>query len=208
MARVLVYGMINGVMGVSMSSMISKKEIFYVGFKDQDTIQDVMNDKGWKWPHNWLVKYPWIPNIQCPKLSKTPHKAIWMDNNGNERNFSTNVLWKDVRGSSVKVCWSNLVWRPNCVPKHTFILWLGAKESCEVVAAVGYGMLIASQPQWNRSFTCVKAEFKIESIINKIREGRLRWFRHVRRRPRSAPVKRVESMAVNGLRRMGRPNLR
>ncbi|GKG61639.1 hypothetical protein Tco_0621348, partial [Tanacetum coccineum] len=38
-----------------------------------------------------------------------------------------------------------------------------------------------------------RAELKVDNIINKMREGRLRWFRHVRRRPQSAPVRRVEA---------------
>ncbi|GJV07036.1 hypothetical protein Tco_1344692 [Tanacetum coccineum] len=37
-----------------------------------------------------------------------------------------------------------------------------------------------------------RAELEVETIINKMREGRLRWFGHVRRRPQSAPVRRVE----------------
>ncbi|GKD88736.1 hypothetical protein Tco_1364243, partial [Tanacetum coccineum] len=41
-----------------------------------------------------------------------------------------------------------------------------------------------------------------------MREVRLRWFRHVRRRPQSALVRRVESLVVDGLRRRGRPKLR
>ncbi|GJT49004.1 hypothetical protein Tco_0975161 [Tanacetum coccineum] len=45
-------------------------------------------------------------------------------------------------------------------------------------------------------------------IINKIREGLLRWFRHVRRRSQSAPVRRVEYLVVDSLRRRGRPKLR
>ncbi|GJW32392.1 kinetochore protein NDC80 [Tanacetum coccineum] len=47
-----------------------------------------------------------------------------------------------------------------------------------------------------------------EDSINKMREGRLRWFGHVRRRPHSAPVRRVEALVVDGLRRRGRPKLR
>ncbi|GKB65054.1 hypothetical protein Tco_0921240 [Tanacetum coccineum] len=37
-------------------------------------------------------------------------KAIWVDNNGSEKKFTTNIVWKDVRGSSGKVSWfqSNL----------------------------------------------------------------------------------------------------
>nr|GFA93820.1 hypothetical protein [Tanacetum cinerariifolium] len=36
----------------------------------------------------------------------------------------------------------------------------------------------------------------------------LRWFGHVKRRPQSAPVRRVEVMVVEGSRRRGRPKLR
>ncbi|GJS62496.1 retrovirus-related pol polyprotein LINE-1 [Tanacetum coccineum] len=53
-----------------------------------------------------------------------------------------------------------------------------------------------------------RAELEVETIINKMREGRLRWFGHVRRRPQSAPVRRVEDLVVDGVRRRGRPKLR
>ncbi|GJV70808.1 hypothetical protein Tco_1490803 [Tanacetum coccineum] len=54
----------------------------------------------------------------------------------------------------------------------------------------------------------VSESAEVESIINKMREGRLRWFGHVRRRPQSAPVRRLEALVVGGLRRRGRPKLR
>ncbi|GJZ47562.1 RNA-directed DNA polymerase, eukaryota, reverse transcriptase zinc-binding domain protein [Tanacetum coccineum] len=88
---------------VSLSIKISKKEIFYAGFKDQDTIQDVLNENGWKWPQSWLVKYPWLANIQNLRLNNNPDKAVWIDNNGTKRNFSTNIVWKDVRENSRKL---------------------------------------------------------------------------------------------------------
>ncbi|GJR46764.1 transport protein Sec24-like CEF [Tanacetum coccineum] len=53
-----------------------------------------------------------------------------------------------------------------------------------------------------------RAQLEVETIINKMREGRLRWFGHVRRRSQSAPVRRVEDLVVDGLRRRGRPKLR
>ncbi|GJZ37461.1 hypothetical protein Tco_0583652 [Tanacetum coccineum] len=49
---------------------------------------------------------------------------------------------------------------------------------------------------------------KVKTIINKMREGQLRWFGHVRRRPQSTPVRRVEALVVDGLRRRARPKLR
>ncbi|GJY23573.1 hypothetical protein Tco_0397231 [Tanacetum coccineum] len=53
-----------------------------------------------------------------------------------------------------------------------------------------------------------RVELKVETIINKMREGRLRWFGHVRRRPQSTPVKKVEVLVVDRLRRRGRTKLR
>nr|GFA20824.1 putative cytochrome P450 [Tanacetum cinerariifolium] len=53
-----------------------------------------------------------------------------------------------------------------------------------------------------------RAQLEVKTIINKMREGRLRWFGHVMRRPKSAPVRIVEALVVDGLRRKGRPKLR
>nr|GEY99094.1 putative cytochrome P450 [Tanacetum cinerariifolium] len=53
-----------------------------------------------------------------------------------------------------------------------------------------------------------RAKLEVETIINKMRDGRLRWFGHVRRRPQSAPVRRVEGLVAGSLRRRGRPKLR
>ncbi|GJR75051.1 retrovirus-related pol polyprotein LINE-1 [Tanacetum coccineum] len=48
----------------------------------------------------------------------------------------------------------------------------------------------------------------VDSIIDKMSEGRLRWFGHVKRRLETVPVRRVEAMLVEGSRRRGRPKLR
>nr|GFB09258.1 polyprotein, putative [Tanacetum cinerariifolium] len=53
-----------------------------------------------------------------------------------------------------------------------------------------------------------KRALDVDSIIDKMREGRLRWFGHVKRRPQSAPVRRVEAMVVEGSMRRDRPKLR
>ncbi|GKC86014.1 zinc finger CCCH domain-containing protein 6 [Tanacetum coccineum] len=52
----------------------------------------------------------------------------------------------------------------------------------------------------------VLAVNEVVTIVNKIREGRLRWFGHVKRRPQ--PVRIVEALTVDGARRRGRPKLR
>nr|GEZ78486.1 hypothetical protein [Tanacetum cinerariifolium] len=57
----------------------------------------------------------------------------------------------------------------------------------------------------NRVF---RAALDADSIIDKMMEGRLRWFGHVKRRPQSAPVRRVEAMVVEGWGKRSRPKLR
>nr|GEV15765.1 craniofacial development protein 2-like [Tanacetum cinerariifolium] len=53
-----------------------------------------------------------------------------------------------------------------------------------------------------------RVELEVKTIINKMREGQLRWFGHVRRSPQSVPVRRVEGLVFEGVRRRGRPKLR
>ena len=87
----------------------------------------MIDGQGWKWPLNWLTKYPWLNKIVVPILSNTPDKPVWINSNGEEKRFSTSNVWKDVRGNGNRVCWKDLVWHSNCIPKHTFILWLAIK---------------------------------------------------------------------------------
>ncbi|GKC09516.1 hypothetical protein Tco_1001126 [Tanacetum coccineum] len=57
----------------------------------------------------------------------------------------------------------------------------------------------------NRGF---RRNHQVTTVVNKMREGRLRRFGHVKRRPHATPVRRVESITVEGVRRRGRPKLR
>ena len=51
---------------------------------------------------------------------------------------------------------------------------------------------------------CIK--IGVASIEEKMRENRLRWFGHVRRRPTDAPVRRVERIKIGQVKRaQGRP---
>nr|GEU32659.1 O-acyltransferase WSD1-like [Tanacetum cinerariifolium] len=58
------------------------------------------------------------------------------------------------------------------------------------------------------SFRYLGTVLEMKTISSKMKEGRLRWLRHVRRRPQQAPVRRVEALIVNGKRRRGIPKLR
>ena len=113
---------------LKLSSFISKKEIFYAGFQDTTNLADVIDEYGWKWPNQWVVKYPVLQNLEVPALNTNPDKAIWVDKNGNAKKYATSIVWKDVRDDGNGVNWKNLVWYSHSIPKHAFILWLAVKQ--------------------------------------------------------------------------------
>ncbi|KAI3823773.1 hypothetical protein L1987_05214 [Smallanthus sonchifolius] len=53
----------------------------------------------------------------------------------------------------------------------------------------------------------VRKRLGVTCISDKIREGRLRWFGHVKRRQSTDPVRTVETLVVEGKRSRGRPKL-
>lgn len=46
----------------------------------------------------------------------------------------------------------------------------------------------------------LRDELAVTSIITKLREGRVRWFGHVKRRFQTTPIRRAESVIVSGTR--------
>ncbi|GJU23764.1 hypothetical protein Tco_1157106 [Tanacetum coccineum] len=50
-----------------------------------------------------------------------------------------------------------------------------------------------------------RAKLEVRTIINKMREGQLRWFEHVRRRPQSVLVRRVKVLVFEDRRRRVNP---
>ena len=53
----------------------------------------------------------------------------------------------------------------------------------------------------------LRERLEVASISDKIKEGRLKWFGHVKRREMTEPVRAVENLTVEGRRGRGRPRL-
>ena len=52
----------------------------------------------------------------------------------------------------------------------------------------------------------IRSKVGVASIVDKLRESRLRWFGHIRRRPISEPVRRCENLELGAIcRGRGRP---
>ncbi|KAG5591215.1 hypothetical protein H5410_041729 [Solanum commersonii] len=47
----------------------------------------------------------------------------------------------------------------------------------------------------------IREKVGVASVVDKLREARLRWFEHVKRRCADAPVRRCEGLDIEGTRR-------
>ncbi|GJT29450.1 RNA-directed DNA polymerase, eukaryota, reverse transcriptase zinc-binding domain protein [Tanacetum coccineum] len=90
-------------------------------------LSDIVDDKGWKWPEEWIGKYNFLKNKQVPKLAANPDHLMWVNGHGNMVKFNTNQVWAVVRNTGAIVQWDKLVWFSQCILRHTFILWLAIK---------------------------------------------------------------------------------
>ena len=62
-----------------------------------------------------------------------------------------------------------------------------------------------TRKDWLRN-EIIRKKVEVTSIEDKMRESRLRWFGHVRRRPSDAPVRRIEKLRSDDIARgRGRP---
>lgn len=58
----------------------------------------------WKWPKEWVSKYPRVVNIQVPNLmASVPDKVVWRNLENKVTPFSVNTAWKDIGIEAAKV---------------------------------------------------------------------------------------------------------
>ncbi|GJV37916.1 CASP-like protein 4A3 [Tanacetum coccineum] len=52
----------------------------------------------------------------------------WRDGAGVGKPFSVHLVWNTIRLRDIKVAWFDIVWFPNCTPRHAFNMWLIIKK--------------------------------------------------------------------------------
>ncbi|GJZ05977.1 reverse transcriptase zinc-binding domain-containing protein, partial [Tanacetum coccineum] len=47
---------------------------------------------------------------------------------GQVTKYSTKAVWKDMCSEGPKVVWRSLIWFSQCVPRHSFVLWMAVQN--------------------------------------------------------------------------------
>ncbi|XP_071740858.1 uncharacterized protein [Rutidosis leptorrhynchoides] len=107
-----------------LANFISNRDILNAGYSREAKICDIVSQDGWNLPNEWYSKYPGLHNINPPVLSNVPDSIRWRDYAGNLVHFSVGIVWNTIRTRSDPVNWFPIVWFPQCIPRHSFLVWL------------------------------------------------------------------------------------
>ncbi|XP_071718965.1 uncharacterized protein [Rutidosis leptorrhynchoides] len=107
-----------------LSIIISNRDILHAGFTREAKLCDIVSQNGWRWPSTWLGKYPGLSNIVPPTLSNASYCIRWRDYSGNLCHFLVGIVWNAIRTRADVIDWYLIVWFPQCIPRHSFLVWL------------------------------------------------------------------------------------
>ncbi|GKD25642.1 RNA-directed DNA polymerase, eukaryota, reverse transcriptase zinc-binding domain protein [Tanacetum coccineum] len=107
------------------SDFVSKRKIFASGLPLSCKVADLINNGAWVWPEVLTNSFDALSIIPPPMLVQgKPDVVKWKSKNGGLYDFSVSTVWDDIRKSNPVVPWAKLVWFSQCIPHHSFILWL------------------------------------------------------------------------------------
>ncbi|XP_021996203.1 uncharacterized protein LOC110893402 [Helianthus annuus] len=106
-------------------SILTPRIIANVGFSLETKLCDVRDRDGWRWPLMWSNRFPMLGLLSDFNLDDATHdKLVWKSRLGNIIEFGTASVWDDIRVTQPEIQWSNLIWFPQAIPRHSFIMWL------------------------------------------------------------------------------------
>ncbi|GKE02891.1 hypothetical protein Tco_1390874 [Tanacetum coccineum] len=78
--------------------IVSRREIYSAGFSNTETVSGCISENKWRWPSEWMVKYPILQTFLIPMIKNDAEdKLVWRTNKGTLKPFSTKQAWKDIR---------------------------------------------------------------------------------------------------------------
>lgn len=108
---------------------LTHRDIYNARLNLNMKVCDMIEDGKWKWPLEWFDKFPLITSLEDPNFNADDNDTVvWICKNGEEGKFSVKNATLDLCTSVPKVHWWRLVWYSQCVPKHSFILWLAIQN--------------------------------------------------------------------------------
>ncbi|GJV22625.1 retrovirus-related pol polyprotein from transposon TNT 1-94 [Tanacetum coccineum] len=112
-----------------LSSIISRRHMYNAKIDSNVKVADMISNGQWKWPNEWISLFLVLKEMRIPNINDdVQDRVMWLTEKNKLVNFSTSRVWHDVNEHGTKVDWYDVIWYPNCIPRHAFILWLLVQE--------------------------------------------------------------------------------
>nr|GEW16599.1 hypothetical protein [Tanacetum cinerariifolium] len=111
-----------------LASNFSLRDIHRAGLDMSSTVRDVIHNDGWDWPLDLSSKYPILSTIDVPNISSLRDILEWRSDSGVTLPFKVATVWNCLRQREADVTWYHVVWFNNCIPRHSFHMWLVVKR--------------------------------------------------------------------------------
>lgn len=110
-------------------TVVSRRDVIQAGFSLRSTVVDFVSSNGWSWPDSWKERYACLFNFNPLALSNSKLDVLmWKLKDGSLCEFSVSNVWSVIRESFDSCSWVKLVWFSQCVPRHSFFVWLAIRN--------------------------------------------------------------------------------
>ncbi|KAJ0955627.1 putative reverse transcriptase zinc-binding domain-containing protein [Helianthus annuus] len=107
-----------------LGNFLSPRTITNARFRLDSSVAEINIEGVWQWPTAWRDLYPVLNQLDPiqPIVSKKD-SVKWRDGDA-MRDVSASCIWESLRYSVTEVNWTEIVWFAQCIPKHSFLMWL------------------------------------------------------------------------------------
>ncbi|GJT93495.1 reverse transcriptase zinc-binding domain-containing protein [Tanacetum coccineum] len=99
--------------------------IYGARLQNDSKVTSLVQRGNWCWPDDWMIRFPSLRQIQIPQLDEEiSDKALWVTRTRQMTEYSTKTVWIDMECDNPKVIWRHLIWFAQCIPRHSFVLWM------------------------------------------------------------------------------------
>lgn len=87
-------------------------------------VNEITDQNGWRVPVDCVVSCPGFGSVMSPRFHDCDDKLWWLLKTNTKIPFSVSHAWNSIREEKGGVSWYRIVWYSQCIPKHSFMVWL------------------------------------------------------------------------------------
>ncbi|XP_022019374.1 uncharacterized protein LOC110944750 [Helianthus annuus] len=107
-----------------LSAFLSPRVISNAGFRLDAMVADIFRDNSWAWPSSWRDLFPAINQLDHIRPDQNKQDRLLWKNGDKMTDYSSATVWDTIRFREQEITWTSIVWFPQCIPRHAFLVWL------------------------------------------------------------------------------------